>query len=198
MARPRQSEGTRKRLLEASMSAFLERGYHGTGLKELLDSVAVPKGSFYNYFPSKEELGAAAIRYYGECTVASLAGAMDGAPDALTGLRTFFDRWMVDFERARYRGGCLVVNLAGELDDSEVCRRALKAAFRGWRDGVADALRRAQNEGAVRGDIDAGQLADLLTESWEGAVIRMKIECSVAPLQRCLRRLLDDYFQPRR
>ena len=40
-------------------------------------------------------------------------------------------------------------------------------------------------------------MADLLVETWEGAVIRMKIERSTVPLQRCLDRLLGDYFQPR-
>jgi len=48
----------------------------------------------------------------------------------------------------------------------------------------------------VRADLDAGDLADLLTEAWEGAVIRMKIERSLEPPRRVLSRLLDDYFRP--
>ena len=39
-------------------------------------------------------------------------------------------------------------------------------------------------------------MADLLVEAWEGAVIRLKIERSSVPLQRCLDRLLGDYFRP--
>ena len=31
---------------------FAEKGYYGVGLKELLDSCGVPKGSFYYYFPN--------------------------------------------------------------------------------------------------------------------------------------------------
>jgi len=30
-------------------------GYRDTGLKEILDIVSVPKGSFYHYFSSKED-----------------------------------------------------------------------------------------------------------------------------------------------
>ncbi len=67
MARPRLSEGTRQRLLQHGMSAFLQQGYHGTGIKQVLDEVGVPKGSFYNYFASKEAFGAAAIEYYADC-----------------------------------------------------------------------------------------------------------------------------------
>ena len=60
------------------MSAFLENGYHGTGIKEVLDRVNVPKGSFYSYFASKEELGEAAIQYYAMYPRHSCAAALTG------------------------------------------------------------------------------------------------------------------------
>jgi len=197
MARPRQSETTRQRLLDEGVAAFLEHGYHGTGLKEVLDKVSVPKGSFYNYFESKEEFAAATIRHYAECVAGKLRGAIDTAPDPVTGLRRFFESLMADFEAAGYVGGCLIANLGGELEGSDICRETLASSFRGWRDGIRDALRHGQQLGLVRADIDALELADLLTEAWEGAVIRMKIERSLDPLHRVLDRLVDDYFRPR-
>jgi TetR/AcrR family transcriptional repressor of nem operon len=103
---------------------------------------------------------------------------------------------MADFEKAGYVGGCLIANLGGELEGSDVCRETLARAFRDWRNGVTEALHQGQELALVRSDIDAGALADLLTESWEGAVIRMKIERSLDPLRRVLERLLDDYFRP--
>ena len=56
MARPRQNEHKREELLQKGMDLLSDHGYHGTGLKKILDTVAVPKGSFYNYFESKEAL----------------------------------------------------------------------------------------------------------------------------------------------
>ena len=85
MARPRRSEGTRQRLLDEGVAAFLHVGYHGTGLKEVLDRVGVPKGSFYNYFASKEEFGAAAIRHYSDCFGRQMDAAMSGAKNPLVG-----------------------------------------------------------------------------------------------------------------
>ncbi|WP_436492408.1 TetR family transcriptional regulator C-terminal domain-containing protein [Actinokineospora sp. HUAS TT18] len=196
MARPRLSEGTRRRLLEASAEAFLRQGYHGTGLKDLLDSVEIPKGSFYNYYPSKEALGVATIEHTQRCTAETLAGALDGAPDPVTGLRTFFEIQIEGFEQTRFAGGCLLANLAGELDESEACRSALATAFVSWRDGVRDAIAEAQLLHLVRDDEDPADLADMLIESWEGAVIRMKVDQSVEPLRKCLHRILDGYFRP--
>jgi TetR/AcrR family transcriptional repressor of nem operon len=197
MARPRLSEPTRQRLLDEGVAAFLDQGYHGTGLKEVLDRVKVPKGSFYNYFESKEAFAAAAIAHYADCFGSKMQHALETAPDPVTGLRRFFESLMADFEKAGYVGGCLIANLGGELEGSDICRATLAKAFRDWRDGVSEALRQGQALGLVRNDIDAGALADLLTESWEGAVIRMKIERSLDPLRRVLERLLDDYFRPR-
>lgn len=197
MARPRLSEHTRQQLLDEGVAAFLTGGYHGTGLKEVLDRVNVPKGSFYNYFESKEAFGAAAIAHYAECLGSKLTGALARVPDdPLAGLRLFFAQLTAEFQAANYVGGCLVANLGGELEGSDVCRSALAGAMRDWRNGLRKALGAAQQRGQLRADMDAGEMADLLVETWEGAVIRMKIERSTVPLQRCLDRLLGDYFQP--
>ncbi|MBL4849468.1 MAG: TetR family transcriptional regulator C-terminal domain-containing protein [Planctomycetes bacterium] len=197
MARSRLNSETNLRLLEEGVSAFLARGYHGTGIKEVLDRVNVPKGSFYNYFKSKEEFGAAVIRHYSSCLGKKMGDVLGPTPDSLTGLRVFFAQLMAEFEAADYMGGCLVANLGGELEGSEVCRQALSEAFAAWQGGMRDALAKAQQQDTIRKDIDPGELADLLIHAWEGAVIRMKIERSLAPLHQCLRHLLDDYFKPR-
>jgi TetR/AcrR family transcriptional repressor of nem operon len=196
MARPRRSDDTRQALVEQGAAGFLTNGYHGTGIKQVLDAVGVPKGSFYNYFDSKESFGRAIIDHHSLCVQRNLAEALGSAADPIAGLRAFFGRLMDDFAQAEFTGGCLIANLGGELEGSEVLRESLAGAWHSWRDGVAVALRRAQELGAIRSDIDATELADLLLESWEGAVIRMKIERSLEPLHKCLRRLLDDYFRP--
>jgi TetR/AcrR family transcriptional repressor of nem operon len=198
MARPRLSAKTREQLLEQGVASFLYNGFHGTGIKEVLDKVNVPKGSFYNYFESKEAFAAAAIRHYADCFAEKMRKAVAAAPDPYTGLRQFLEGLMVDFEAAGYVGGCLIANLGGELEGNETCRDTLAEAFSGWRDGVAEILRHSQQLGLVRTDLDATDLADLLTEAWEGAVIRMKLERSLAPLHRVIARLLNDYFQPER
>ncbi|MET8775119.1 TetR family transcriptional regulator C-terminal domain-containing protein [Nocardia sp. NPDC004654] len=196
MARPRRSGDTRQLLVEEGAAGFLANGYHGTGIKQVLDAVGVPKGSFYNYFDSKESFGQAVIDYHSRCIQRNLAEALGPAPDPVTGLRTFFAKQMDEFVETDFTGGCLIANLGGELEGSETLRESLSGAFRGWRDGVAKALLEAQERDLVRGDIPAEELADLLIESWEGAVIRMKIDRSLEPLHKCLRRLLDDYFRP--
>lgn len=42
----------KEEIVQNASTLFAEKGYYGVGLKELLDSCGVPKGSFYYYFPN--------------------------------------------------------------------------------------------------------------------------------------------------
>lgn len=50
-ASPRESE-----ILAAAAKAFREKGYHGTSVRDIAESVGLLKGSLYHYIRSKEEL----------------------------------------------------------------------------------------------------------------------------------------------
>ena len=64
-----------------------------------------------------------------------------------------------------------------------------------YRDKLREALARGQREGDFRADREAATMADFLLDAWQGALLRMKIERSVAPLLRCRDLLLDDLFK---
>ena len=60
----KQKDINRENLLNHGVALLMQQGYHGTGLQEILDAVQVPKGSFYNYFGSKENFAAEIIGHY--------------------------------------------------------------------------------------------------------------------------------------
>lgn len=43
-------------ILEAAVELFSERGYHGTSVRDILESTAASKGGFYHHFESKEQI----------------------------------------------------------------------------------------------------------------------------------------------
>jgi AcrR family transcriptional regulator len=55
-ARTERGEQRRRLLLDEAVRQFAERGYHGTSVNDIIDAVAVGKGSFYWHFESKEQL----------------------------------------------------------------------------------------------------------------------------------------------
>lgn len=46
----------RQEILEAALSLFSKKGYHGTSMEDIARIVGVRKRALYHYFPSKEEL----------------------------------------------------------------------------------------------------------------------------------------------
>lgn len=195
MARPRKSHDTRKRLLEEGAQVLLRQGYHGAGLTAVLDRVGVPKGSFYNYFASKEEFGAEVVRHYGAEFDAELDAMIEEATSgALKALKKFFKKLAVEFEGHGFHGGCLVGNLGGELEDSEACREAMAQVIHGWRDRLKRAIELGQEKKELRADRGALELADVLLNSWEGAVLRMKIERSAKPLTQWIEVMLGEWL----
>jgi len=196
MARPRRSHETRRKLLDEGADVFLRQGFHGAGLLEVLSRAGVPKGSFYNYFKSKEEFGAEVVRHYAADFDARLDAVAERArKDAAAALKRFFRELTAEFTAAGYGGGCLVGNLAGQLEQSEVCRSAMAEAMRGWAERIARVVALGQAQGAMRTDRSADAIAAFVLDSWEGAVLRMKVEHSDRPLLRWIQVVLDDWLR---
>jgi TetR/AcrR family transcriptional repressor of nem operon len=197
MSEPTQKQTNRESLLAQGVILLTQQGYHGTGLKEILDAVQIPKGSFYNYFGSKENFGAEVIQHYIAPFIQQLDTHLQNPElDALTAIKRYFAELITELEKADFKGGCLLGNLMGELGDtSEVVRVSLQRAVRDYRDLLRYGLEKAQQEGSVRADKSAEELADLLVNTWQGVLLRMKIEKSSLPLKQCYENLLDDYFK---
>ncbi len=187
----------REKLLDQGVLMLMDQGYHGTGLKEILDRVKIPKGSFYNYFGSKEKFAAEVISHYIEPFIERLSKHLQ-APDldGLTALKNYYAELIEEVEKSGYKGGCLLGNLMGEIGDtSDLCRQSLMTTIKRYCLLQQSALLRAQQQGSVRLDHSAESMADLLFSSWQGALLQMKVQQSVQPLQICCDTLLDDFFK---
>ena len=195
MPRTAAQPDTRERLLEAGVAAFLREGYHGAGLKLILDDAGVPKGSFYNYFKSKEDFASATIEFYAACLSRRLDRALRDHDSSAGALRAFFEGQAEEFLAADFVGGCLIANLGAELDTSPVCRETLRTTAAAYLRSLSAVVASGQGSGEFRKDMDASVLASLFSDAWEGAVIRMKIEQATDPLEQVLDRFLDGFMR---
>src|SRR5262249_52281530 len=67
---------------------------------------------------------------------------------------------------------------------SKLLRKRLDAIFREWRGMFGACIAAAQSAGEIDSRFDATELAEFLLASWEGAILRMKVERSPAGLER--------------
>ncbi|MBP2630035.1 MAG: transcriptional regulator, TetR family [Firmicutes bacterium] len=190
-------EQTKQKLLEVGLSLFEQKGFNATGIQEIATLAGVPKGSFYNYFASKDDFGVAVIRYYTEINTAHWTEMLDEATqkeDSYQALSTAFLAITEKYRCADIKKGCLLGNLAAEISEaSDECRIALQGAVNAYKKILADRLLIGQQLGKVRSDLPAQLLADLVWDCWQGSLLRMKIEKSVDPVNHNLE-LLFQYF----
>ena len=193
MARPKKTDTTRTRLLEVGLTLFAKRGYHGTGIKEIVDTAHVPKGSFYTYFKSKEEFGIEIVRWHSSDFWQRWHAAIDKNSVApLLALRNCFDVMLVEHIDCAVNTFCVVAHVAAEMCESSAeCRIAMKSFFGDMRDNLAEYIRKAQLLGQARNDADADELACLFWDAWQGSILRMKIENNIEPVKQCVSLLFD-------
>ena len=182
---------TRSRLLEKGGDLVSSHGFNATGVQEITAAAGVPKGSFYNYFDSKEAFAVEVLNEYWD-SVVELYGPIltDHRIPPLSRITRYFEG-LADFhKRRRYAVGCLIGNMALEVTpSSEDVRARLAAIYREWSTSLADCLREAQVPQELARGRDASQLAAALIDTFEGAVMRAKVERSRSPFdsfERCV------------
>ncbi|WP_171070139.1 TetR family transcriptional regulator C-terminal domain-containing protein [Methylobacterium terricola] len=176
---------TRDLLIAEGLKAFLARGYEGIGIQPILSGAGVPKGSFYNFFPSKEAYALEVIDAYAARYEAFRLAcfATDGPP--LRRLRHYFEALEAEMAEAGETGGCLYGVLAQtSAPHSEALRSRLKAAFAHWRAQIADLLETAKAAGELAPATESVALADAIIDAYEGAAVRARAEGDTAPMRR--------------
>lgn len=56
MNREQKKQATLQRITDVALRLFSERGYEETSVAEIAEAAGVAKGTFFNYFPTKEDL----------------------------------------------------------------------------------------------------------------------------------------------
>lgn len=175
---------TKEKLIAASADIIHEKGFNNTGIKEILDACQVPKGSFYFYFKSKKDLGLAVIDYHGQRFAAITAKFLgDKNIPPLVRLENMFSMFVNKICENGFVRGCPIGNLCQEMSDlDQDFRLRLNKSLRGLSQGVAKVLEEAAGAGELAPDSDPEQLAGFIVNSWQGALLAMKVEKSRRPL----------------
>jgi len=188
---------TRERLLDQGLELLLTQGFGATGVAEVTAAAGVPKGSFYNYFPSKEEFALAVLDRYQDAACAEMARQFAGDGSPLTRLRRWVAAGRERMTDASFQVGCLAGRLAQEVaGEQPAFRQPLEQAFCGMRSHLAGLLREAQRAGEVASDIDAEAVAEFLLNAWQGAAQRAKAAHTAAPLENFERIVFDRLLVP--
>lgn len=165
--RERRSADIRQRLFRAALHLFAQRGYQKTTVEDITETADVGKGTFFNYFPTKQHV----LATYGEERVAVIERALEKAKAVRKPVLPILKE--------------LVTNLAGQSSQSSELLRSIFAAHLSNASILADLQKRqrrarrlmgemftlARNSGEVRRDISAAELGRLTHVVFMGLTI---------------------------
>jgi len=174
---------SRDHLIASAVETLYRQGFNGTAVQDITDAAGLPKGSFYNYFKSKEALAVEVIDRYRKGDEARARVLSDESISPVERLRRYFASLATNLAEQNYERGCLMGNFSTELaDQSRLIRDRLSSNFAAWSRQIEGCIRDGQKAGEISRDIDPGVLAAFLLNSFEGAILRMKVEKDSSPL----------------
>lgn len=172
---------SKEKTVAAAARLFSQRGYHGTGLNDILEAGGAPRGSLYFHFPhGKEEIGAAALALGAEAVRAFIAYAAETSRSAEAFVTALARGMGANLEGSGYREGCPIATMALETAaQSQALGDAARNAFESWEQEIKRALVRFGMKAA-----DAERAATAVLSQLEGALLLARTYRSQEPMRR--------------
>ncbi|MGI9330909.1 MAG: TetR/AcrR family transcriptional regulator [Gammaproteobacteria bacterium] len=84
-------ESQTQRILDSAMELFTARGYAGTELRDIAESVGLARNSLYRYYPSKDHILLACLRREMVPALERVKGLEESVPDARERINVWLD-----------------------------------------------------------------------------------------------------------
>jgi len=162
--RERRKDEVRQRLFRAAVHLFGTRGFNATTVEDITQAADVGKGTFFNYFRTKEML----LSNWAELRLDILRGARtetqqaDGPVREI--LRRLFANVLEEPTRSHATSRCMLLGLLGGEPISDMAQGTAARA----RQILADIMAAGQQSGEIRRDVTAADLAQLFQQTFFG------------------------------
>ena len=192
-------QDTKQKLIEIGAQIIHQKGFHHTGIQEILKTAGIPKGSFYFYFASKEDFGIQVIDYFNNKHRQMVTPIIsDQSLSPVKRLEKLFDWFINRFIELNFTCGCPIGNLSQEMADlSPAFRSKLNESFQLMVAVIKGLLEEAGESGEIPPGLDLEETANFIVSGWHGALIRMKIVKGTEPLENHKRFILNTLLKQR-
>lgn len=169
----------KERILSAAQTLIELRGYSALGVAEICKAAGVPKGSFYYFFASKEDLALAVIDEHWAVQRGDWERILRSDDPPLQRLRRLFEATQAVQHAGQQScgtvSGCLFGNLALEMSNqTEALRVRLQQIFGAQVDLVDEVVTEARERGEVT-VADTREAARSVVAQLEGQVLFAKL-----------------------
>ncbi len=178
-----------ERAIDAAVDCFWSRGYEGTSVRDLADSMGIGGASLYNAYGDKRALFRKSLERYAKRSMRERIARLEASRRPKEAIRAFLaeiiDRSIEDPDRK----GCLLVNSALDVAPHDV---RIGKVVAGYLDELRSFFRRnieaAREAGQVPGTLDAEEVS--------GHLLGVLLGIRVLARTRVSRRQLEDVARP--
>ena len=184
--RERRRVETRERLYRAALELFGERGFLETTVEDITEAADVGKGTFFNYFPTKEHILAA----YGGERIAAVERALEEARTTKGSVLDVLGRLAGDSAGQSHENPAVLRAIYAAHASCAPVRAELQKRMRVSRQKLAEIIAIAQERGEVRRDAAPLELARLIQAVIMGFTMAWALNPET-PLQSAAKRTWD-------
>ncbi len=167
------------RILQAGLTVMSHNGYNGTGVKDIVDAAGIPKGSFYNYFESKEAFVIEALQSVSDCSISTMRSTLnDSSQQPIARILDYFECAITDLKAGGCAGcGCFIGTICQEMSTvNQQIRCTTEKLLNKNKELLSECLQEAKQVGTLPSQYAVESLAGFILCAWQGALLRMKAD----------------------
>jgi AcrR family transcriptional regulator len=165
--RERRSLELRERLFRAALDLFAKKGFSEATVEDITNAADVGKGTFFNYFPSKDHI----LLAFGEMQLAKLESAVEEARHSHAPLPNFLCSLGARMTQEPTRHPAIIrAVLQGYLSTSPV-RDAMHAIQARVLELHTQMIQLGQQRGEIRDDLQASEIAQVFRQTIFGTLL---------------------------
>jgi AcrR family transcriptional regulator len=169
--RARRRAELRTRILRSALDLFARQGFFTTTVEQITEAADVGKGTFFNYFPSKEH----ALAGFGEMQVARVDAALSQVRAGREPMRRVLRRLAYALAEEPGRSQALVRSLMVANLSSEPVRQLFRHNLAKGRRRLAKLIALGQERGEIRRSQRPAELARLFQQMFLGTMLMWAI-----------------------
>jgi AcrR family transcriptional regulator len=182
--RERRRTETRERIILAALRLFSERGVTATTVEDITNAADVGKGTFFNYFPSKEHI----LAHLCQLQMGKIRKFVSQAIHSTESMDLVLYKLALILTEAFAHGPALLQSILLPLFSGESASRQMADDFEEDRRVLAELMAARQKRGEIRDDFSPIDLALQFQRALFGTTVLWSLDPS-RPLPECLKQM---------
>lgn len=185
----------RRQITAAAAVCFARRGFHGATMPEICAEAGLSPGTVYRYFRSKDELIEALVEQ-DRAESLELIAATAAAPDIVAAISIAVDEALAAV--ADPADAAVYLEVGAEAARNPRVGAIVRRHDESVTGALATLLRRAQEQGEIKGSLDPRMAAEMINALIDGVISRKAIQpdADIASYAPFVKQMIGDLLQP--